>query len=253
METIKKLAAKIYGRLSFSGTTATRETILSAVLTVAVMFSTQSLGVAMGKAAVVFNGLEPALQSMEEIEKTYIPARGTVAGEDAGDKSKPINERNQTPRTAMAIQFSNTWLEPVVQTVYYQQLPVTEAERSYIWPAHGTVTSGFGLRTVAVGSSDHRGLDIGGWRGQNIYAAKSGEVVFAGRNGGFGKMIRLQHENGDETLYAHCDKLLVTVGEWVYQGQVIAKMGTTGVSTGVHLHFEIIIDGVQVDPILFLP
>jgi len=129
----------------------------------------------------------------------------------------------------------------------------TMQRRSFIWPAHGPVTSRFGPRVTAVGSSDHRGLDIGGRLGQPIFAARDGEVIFSDwNNGGFGYKVRLLHDNGDETLYAHLDEILVNHGERVEQGQTIGRMGSTGVSTGVHLHFEIIVGGVQVDPMRFL-
>jgi murein DD-endopeptidase MepM/ murein hydrolase activator NlpD len=126
-------------------------------------------------------------------------------------------------------------------------------EQQYIWPAYGPITSGFGPRVIAVGSANHRGLDIGGRRGDPIFAAACGEVIFSGWSGGYGNKIIILHDNGDETLYAHLSEIFVNRGAWVYQGQTIGGMGMTGTSTGVHLHFEIIIDGVQMDPLLFLP
>ena len=143
---------------------------------------------------------------------------------------------------------------PVTEQVIVGTMRRTCSHGFYIWPASGAVTSGFGFRNIAVGSSQHRGIDIGGRLGDPIFAADGGEVIFAGWSaGGFGNMVRIRHDNGDETLYAHCSKLLVSVGERVYQGQTIARMGSTGVSTGVHLHFELIINGVQIDPMRYLP
>ncbi|MCL2408618.1 MAG: peptidoglycan DD-metalloendopeptidase family protein [Oscillospiraceae bacterium] len=139
---------------------------------------------------------------------------------------------------------------PVAERIAIGTMP---RGRQYIWPADGPITSGFGPRVIAVGSRNHRGLDIGGRLGDPIFAADYGEVIFSGWNGGFGNAITIRHDNGDETLYAHLNEIFVSVGDWVYQGQIIGAMGTTGTSTGVHLHFEIIIDGVQVDPILYLP
>ena len=143
---------------------------------------------------------------------------------------------------------------PVTERVLIGTMPRTSSQGNYIWPANGSVSSGFGFRTIAVGSSNHRGIDIRGNLGDPIFAADGGEVIFAGWNsGGFGNMVRILHDNGEETLYAHCSEILVSIGERVYQGQIIARMGSTGTSTGVHLHFEIIINGVQIDPIRRLP
>ena len=123
---------------------------------------------------------------------------------------------------------------------------------SYAWPASGRISSGFGPRSVSVGSSNHKGIDIAGGFGQDICAAEGGEVVFAGKSGGYGYMVRLRHDNGHETLYAHCSELLVSDGESVVRGQKIALMGSTGTSTGVHVHFELIIDGAPIDPMPYL-
>ena len=145
-------------------------------------------------------------------------------------------------------------LAPVTEQIAVGTMPRTYSRGYYIWPAQGRITSGFGFRNIAVGSSQHRGIDIGGRLGDPIFAADGGEVIFSGWSaGGFGNMVRIRHDNGSETLYAHCSELLVRVGERVHQGQTIARMGSTGVSTGVHLHFELIIDGVQIDPLRYLP
>jgi len=131
--------------------------------------------------------------------------------------------------------------------------PLTESTGSYIWPAHGTLASRFGPRRVSIGSANHQGIDIGGESGQSIYAADGGEVIFSGWSDSFGYYIKIRHDNGHETIYAHCKSLLVRVGVRVWQGQEIALMGTTGISSGVHLHFELIINGRNVDPLRYLP
>jgi len=123
----------------------------------------------------------------------------------------------------------------------------------YIWPTNGVITSCFGHRTTTVGSTNHLGIDIGGISGQPISAAYGGEVIFAGWSNSYGNMVRIKHGNGDETVYGHCRSLLVSTGDTVTQGQEIATMGKTGVASGVHLHFELLIDGENVDPALYLP
>ena len=128
-----------------------------------------------------------------------------------------------------------------------------ESASAYIWPADGTLTSRYGYRSTSVGSSNHKGIDISGMYGDPIYAAADGEVIVSGWSNSFGYVIHIQHDNGDVTLYSHCSALLVSVGERVDQGQDIAKMGKTGIASGVHLHFELLINGQNVNPQSYLP
>jgi len=131
--------------------------------------------------------------------------------------------------------------------------PSSESTGSYIWPANGNLSSRFGRRTTTVGSRNHKGIDITGRSGDPIFAADGGEVIVSGWSVSWGNVIRILHDNGDVTLYSHCSALLVKVGDRVSQGQQIARMGRTGVASGVHLHFELIVDGVNVDPLPHLP
>lgn len=118
---------------------------------------------------------------------------------------------------------------------------------SLIKPISGIITSRFGSRE-SIRSSAHRGLDIATSTGTPIKAAASGTVVAAGYSGSYGNMVRISHGNGVETLYAHCSVLTVSTGQSVTQGQVIAKVGTTGHVTGPHLHFEVRKNGVILNP-----
>lgn len=112
-------------------------------------------------------------------------------------------------------------------------------------PAQGDFTSGFGLRW----GRHHRGIDIANAIGTPIHAVWSGEVVDAQWSGGYGLTVEIRHPDGTLTRYAHCSQVLVSVGERVTAGQIIAEMGNTGSSTGPHLHFEVIDkSGVAVDP-----
>ena len=95
------------------------------------------------------------------------------------------------------------------------------------------------------------GIDIALPTGTPILAAHDGVVTFAGVMGGYGNVVFIEGADGIETRYAHCDTILVTVGQEVLQGDVIATVGNTGVSTGPHLHFEILRDGVYLNPIFF--
>lgn len=117
---------------------------------------------------------------------------------------------------------------------------------SLIRPVTGVITSRFGLRS----RDNHKGLDIGADYGTPIYAAAAGTVTVSqyGYSGGYGNYIMISHGNGVETLYGHCSELCVSVGEYVSQGQLIARVGSTGLSTGNHLHFEVRVNGVVQDP-----
>jgi len=151
---------------------------------------------------------------------------------------------------AAVLTWSNSGLIPEDEsTSAYSPEPVF----NYIWPAAGTVSSKFGKRNISVGSRNHKGIDIGGRSGQAIYAAGDGKVIFSGWSDSYGYVIRISHENGDETVYGHCRSLLVRKGAIVKQGDRIARMGDTGIATGVHLHFELVIDGKNVNPVLYLP
>lgn len=132
-----------------------------------------------------------------------------------------------------------------------QYLPNAPNFNGYIWPAKGVFTSGYGWRWGRM----HRGIDIAAPVGTPIFAAADGEVVTAGWNaGGYGNLVKLKHPDGSLTVYAHNQRLLVRRGQQVEQGQRIADMGSTGRSTGPHLHFEIHPNGRgAVNPVAFLP
>lgn len=121
----------------------------------------------------------------------------------------------------------------------------------YVWPTHGTFTSGYGWRWGRM----HRGIDVAGPVGTPIVAAANGVVVRSGWNsGGYGNLVDIRHADGSLTRYAHNSRLLVREGQQVSQGQQIALMGSTGRSTGPHLHFEIHLPGTgTVNPMAYLP
>lgn len=114
-------------------------------------------------------------------------------------------------------------------------------------PISGTITSRFGNRE-SIRSYAHRGLDIAAPKGTTIKAAASGKVIFSGYQGSYGNLIKIDHGNGVVTYYGHCSKLYAKVGEKVEAGDSIAAVGSTGNSTGNHLHFEIQLNGQCVNP-----
>jgi murein DD-endopeptidase MepM/ murein hydrolase activator NlpD len=118
-----------------------------------------------------------------------------------------------------------------------------------IWPTEGVLTSRFGMRWGAM----HQGIDIGAPTGTPIYAANDGTVIFSGNQGGYGKMVIIDHGEGFQTAYAHQSRLLAVSGDRVLRGQIIGMVGSTGNSTGPHLHFETRFKGTAVDPLILLP
>ena len=123
--------------------------------------------------------------------------------------------------------------------------------KGFIWPAKGILTSGYGWRWGRM----HKGIDIAGDIGTPIVAVDAGVVTYAEWNdGGYGYLVEITHDNGSQTIYGHNNKILVQQGQRVAQGQQISEMGSTGFSTGPHLHFEIHPSGQgAVNPMAFLP
>lgn len=116
-----------------------------------------------------------------------------------------------------------------------------------IKPITGTITSRFGS-VSSIRSGAHTGLDIGASSGTPVKAAASGTVIWAGYKGSLGNLVVISHSNGVQTYYGHCSKIYVSSGQTVSQGQTISAVGSTGNSTGPHLHFEIRLNGVAYNP-----
>lgn len=123
-----------------------------------------------------------------------------------------------------------------------------------LWPANGRLTSKFGMRQNPFGRGKdfHSGIDIANSRGTDIVASAKGIVIFSGYKRGYGRTVIIDHENGYKTLYAHNSEILVSTGDRVEKGDLIAKMGSTGRSTGSHLHFEIHKNDEPIDPLSIL-
>lgn len=126
--------------------------------------------------------------------------------------------------------------------------PVTASNGYFIWPVRGTITSNFGGRNLWGRYDFHLGIDIACRTGTSIKAADGGTVIKSGWNGSYGKLVAIRHDNGYVTYYAHNSELLVSVGQKVYQGQIIARAGMTGNASGPHCHFEVRINNTSVNP-----
>ena len=140
---------------------------------------------------------------------------------------------------------------PNLPQVPQSPLPAGDGGGDYIWPTQGVFSSGYGWRWGRM----HKGIDLANSTGTPIVAAKEGRVTFAGwHEGGYGYLVEISHANGSITRYGHNSRLLVGQGQEVRQGEVISQMGSTGNSTGPHLHFEIIAPGMgAMNPLSYLP
>ena len=156
--------------------------------------------------------------AVEKVKSTPTPAQNKAID--------PASDSQSIPQEVLALQ-----LPPLPPSDEY--LP--SAFEGYTWPAEGVLTSHYGWRWGRM----HRGIDIAAPVGTPVVAAASGEVINAGWHSGYGNLIKLKHLDGSVTVYAHNYKIMVSHGQKVSQGEQIAEMGSTGRSTGSHLHFEI--------------
>ncbi len=151
-------------------------------------------------------------------------------------------------------------VEPIDRVEIIGTRPLTEEEirtastGTYIWPSMGRISSGYSWRVLFNKNEFHKGLDICDDFGSDVVASDGGLVIKAGMDrSGYGNMVLIQHDDGTLTRYAHNSKLYVKEGQRVAQGEVIAAMGKTGQATGVHVHFEVIVNGSAEDPTKYLP
>ena len=151
---------------------------------------------------------------------------------------------------------SVTLTEPVTEQRLQgtKERPTWLPTGSFRWPCSGSITSSFGGRSSpgGIGSTNHKGIDIANGYGTPIYAADGGTVIYSGWMSGYGYFVQIDHGNGYVTCYGHNSSLLVSVGDHVYKGQQIARMGSTGNSTGNHCHFEVRYNGVAKNPLNYL-
>ena len=126
--------------------------------------------------------------------------------------------------------------------------PIRPGSGRFIWPTTGSLTSPFGMRWGRL----HAGIDLAAPTGTAIRAADTGQVIIAGPYGGYGNYTCVRHTKVLSTCYGHQSRILVGVGDVVTQGQIIGAVGSTGNSTGPHLHFEVRIGGKPVDPMRYL-
>lgn len=182
------------------------------------------------------------------------PAPAPNAGSFSALVSQALNPTaavDAAPATGNAISSPLSLVNPAAP---YAQPLTGGAAPVFSWPTSGTITSPFGDRPNPFGSGTdfHPGIDIAADEGTAIRAAADGRVISSGPDGGYGNAVVIDHGAGLTTKYGHCSQLYATVGQTVRAGDPIAAVGSTGHSTGPHLHFEADVDGKPVDPQRFL-
>lgn len=200
------------------------------------------------------NQVEMKLTDIENLQKKLEEMAGIQAVAQGGGGSKEIQLKAIDPLEGMEVLNEvlvnkEIELEQFIKTLE-NQFEYLESVPNFM-PTAGRQTSNFGNRRSPFSRriEFHQGIDIANARGTDIVSAGKGIVLFSGYNGGYGQTVIIDHGNEYRTLYAHHSRLLVEAGEEVEKGQVIGKMGSTGRSTGSHLHFEIHHKGKPINPL----
>ncbi len=189
---------------------------------------------------------------VDEFDFKNEPPRGGIdsGGEKYVELSELLEEMDTLSRVIEDREIKLNLMEDLIMNRDLQK----EVQPSG-YPVKGSyISSGYGERSdpFTGAKSFHDGVDLAGKAGNKVAAAASGIVIFSGEKTGYGKVIKIHHGNGVVTLYAHNNKLLANVGDYVTKGQKIATVGSSGRSTGPHLHFEVHLDGKTVDPEKYL-
>lgn len=168
-----------------------------------------------------------------------------------------LNEKETAERAYAELEETSRNIERMIQRMHNPVGNRAQARASGVlrWPFSGEITSPFGWRVHPVFGTQkfHSGIDIAADYGDPITAADNGVVIHADWLGGYGKAVIIDHGNGLQTLYAHNSELSVYAGQAVRKGQTISHAGSTGYSTGPHLHFEVRVNGTPTDPMAYLP
>jgi len=163
---------------------------------------------------------------------------------------------DRLPESSAALTAQGRWVQDQLDLVEERLADQGRvlASTPTIAPVLGLITDGFGRRKDPFTGrlAFHRGLDVSARRGTPIKAPADGIVVFAGRNGGLGRTVRISHDFGFTTVYGHLDKISVELGAEVHRGEEIGLLGNSGRSTGPHLHYEVHVDGVSKNPLYYI-
>lgn len=193
------------------------------------------------------DAIEDASRRLAEISGVTDDGAASVRG--TGGPLVPMDEASITAVEARAVQLE-------AQLKNYEQALREKARIPSIWPVAGETTDGFGGRTNPFGGSAlefHPGQDIRAERGTAVVAAAAGTVLSAGWQNGYGQTVEVDHGGGLTTRYAHLSKIEVAAGQQIARGDVVGRVGSTGRSTGPHLHYEVRVGGEAVNPRAYLP
>lgn len=168
--------------------------------------------------------------------------------------SSPVPKSLKKSASPVAAAPASTLSQTPKRLPSLNQITAIQARPFDALPVEGVVSSPFGERTHPISGKHkmHHGIDIAAEQGQEIYAVRAGKVIFAGRKGGYGNTVEIRHADGTTSRYAHAQKIHVLVGDRVQAGECVADVGSTGHSTGPHLHFEIRKFGKSIDPLSYL-
>lgn len=204
--------------------------------------------------------LERNQAALKELEKAAELKKKEVEENKAKQEKildKMSNDRDTAERAYQELLEASRQVEQMIRQSRYQVSGGKGSGKStgtMIWPISGPITSEFGWRTHPIFGTEkyHSGLDIGGEYGMSVVAADGGVVIYAGWISGYGNAVIIDHGNGVSSLYGHNQSLVVSEGQSVSQGQLIAYCGSTGNSTGPHVHFEVRENGSPVSPYNYL-
>ena len=194
-----------------------------------------------------------SVRESQESQKATLAAQKGEKQEVLGSVQK---EKSQYAKALAALEQSSREIEAMIRREQGGGGGPALGSGTYTWPAPGysTITSSYGMRyhPILKVRKLHSGMDIGAPSGANIVAADAGKVIYSGWMTGYGNTVVIDHGAGKSTLYGHQSRILVSNGQTVSKGQIIGKVGSTGWSTGAHLHFEVRVNGSPVNPAGYL-
>ena len=204
-----------------------------------------------GNNSVYVNSIEEAEETVTKIKEEYNGKLDKINISVNQIYTQNINEVEQAVEVASAVETAEVEVLEAVKEQERIKAATLDGVYFEVKPVTGVITSRYGANE-SIGDHTHKGIDIGAPNGTKIVAAAKGTVSYSGWMGGYGYLVIIDHGNGIQTYYGHCSKLYVKVGEEVEAGEQIAAVGSTGYSTGNHLHFEIRKNGSQVNPQRYL-
>lgn len=206
-------------------------------------------GVSMSKIKMV--NADRDMAALKPGEEIFLPGAKPEGLIERRDTTRVVEVRKPAPTPT---QTKPAKPAPKVEKPSGSEVAVRRAKGGFRWPVMGRINSPFGWRQhpITRRKDFHTGIDIKASRNDPIKAAGGGRVAYSGWMGGYGKVLVIEHPNGQSTLYAHCSTLLAGKGASVSSGQLVARIGTTGRSTGPHLHFEVRNGNSPVNPIKYL-